>query len=195
MITERVCTKCGEIKELSMFPKSKRTLLGVGSWCRKCKGVLDAIRAKKFPKEYAEIKRKSYDKNKERYLERSKQWDKDHPKEALDRHRRYYEKYPELPRLWAHKYATRRSNAPGRGVSSEDWKRILEFYGNKCLKCGSTEKITLDHVIPLTLGGWHDPSNIQPLCLSCNSGKQNRSCADYRPWNKKAREWIFSFFK
>ena len=33
---------------------------------------------------------------------------------------------------------------------------------------------TLDHVVPLSLGGSHEPANVQTACLQCNSAKGNR---------------------
>jgi 5-methylcytosine-specific restriction endonuclease McrA len=33
---------------------------------------------------------------------------------------------------------------------------------------------SLDHVVPLSLGGVHDPSNVRPAHLGCNSSKGNR---------------------
>lgn len=40
--------------------------------------------------------------------------------------------------------------------------------------------MTMDHVIPLVIGGPHHPDNIQPLCQRCNSRKGAR-VIDYRP--------------
>lgn len=195
METTKPCSKCKEIKPLSAFTPAKRMTLKVSSWCRVCKGKLDTQYAKDNPEKYKKIKRKSYDANKEIYSERSKQWDKDNPQKALERHRRYNKRFPEKKNIDSQNRRMRVKSAPGRGVTDSDWKKILEFYGNKCLKCGSTKRITLDHVIPITLGGWHDPINIQPLCHSCNSGKQNRNSIDYRPRNEEARQWIRSSFR
>jgi 5-methylcytosine-specific restriction endonuclease McrA len=61
----------------------------------------------------------------------------------------------------------------------KEWKELLILYGNKCLSCGSKDKITIDHVIPLALGGEHTKENIQPLCKSCNS-KKSTKIIDYR---------------
>lgn len=77
----------------------------------------------------------------------------------------------------AHRRA-RKKGEYGR-FNDADWKEILEKYGNKCLKCGLTEDLQPDHVIPLSMGGKHDVSNIQPLCGSCNRRKQ-ATIADYR---------------
>lgn len=60
------------------------------------------------------------------------------------------------------------------------WEQLLDWYGPVCLKCGSEEQLTLDHVVPLSLGGKHELANAQILCRSCNCSKGNRSCEDYR---------------
>lgn len=75
----------------------------------------------------------------------------------------------------------RRARKAGAGgsVSAKEWRAILDKYDNKCLCCGSTENLTMDHVIPLAKGGSHTPGNIQPLCLSCNSRKYTK-VIDYR---------------
>jgi 5-methylcytosine-specific restriction endonuclease McrA len=40
-----------------------------------------------------------------------------------------------------------------------------------CQNCGSKERLTIDHIKPMSLGGKHEPDNIQVLCLSCNASK------------------------
>lgn len=48
-----------------------------------------------------------------------------------------------------------------------------------CLKCGSTKKLHVDHVIPQRYGGTDDESNLQTLCHKCNIGKGKKHI-DYR---------------
>lgn len=69
--------------------------------------------------------------------------------------------------------------APGRGVTMADREAIFERDGWTCQRCGSTEYLTLDHVIPLSRGGRHDPDNLCCLCWSCNVRK-GTSTTDYR---------------
>jgi len=45
---------------------------------------------------------------------------------------------------------------------------------NKCQECGSLEKITIDHIKPLSKGGTNHIDNLQPLCKKCNSTKQDK---------------------
>lgn len=52
-------------------------------------------------------------------------------------------------------------------------------YGARCLKCGATERLHWDHVVPLSRGGRHCVSNLQRLCKPCNEAKHTK-VADYR---------------
>ena len=65
-------------------------------------------------------------------------------------------------------------NAPGV-FTAKDWHEILRIQQNKCFYCNKTfsESLptTMDHVIPLSKGGSHDPKNIVAACRSCNSKK------------------------
>ena len=48
---------------------------------------------------------------------------------------------------------------------------LIERDGYCCKKCGSVEKITIDHIIPVIRGGKNLLSNLELLCRSCNSKK------------------------
>lgn len=75
----------------------------------------------------------------------------------------------------------REEAAPGRGVTKQDRKNVFEYYGRRCLRCGSTRRLVLDHVKALYCGGRHDPDNLQPLCWVHNQEKGIKT-ADYRPF-------------
>ena len=47
--------------------------------------------------------------------------------------------------------------------------------GYACRHCGSTERLSIDHIIPWSKGGAHEESNFQTLCRSCNSSKGART--------------------
>lgn len=51
---------------------------------------------------------------------------------------------------------------------------ILRRDSHACRYCGSSAPeatLTVDHVVPVTLGGSDDPSNLVTACKDCNSGK------------------------
>jgi hypothetical protein len=59
-------------------------------------------------------------------------------------------------------------------LTEKEREEIFERDGRKCTYCGKTEDLTIDHIIPGSLGGTNDPTNLQVLCRSCNSVKNNR---------------------
>ena len=76
----------------------------------------------------------------------------------------------------------REIDAGGSKLNWFEWSKILKKYGAKCLCCGATGvSLTQDHVLPISLGGKTIPENMQPLCKSCNSRKNNRFI-DFRPF-------------
>jgi hypothetical protein len=50
-------------------------------------------------------------------------------------------------------------------------KIIFERDGNKCFKCPSTTRLTLDHIKPKSKFHYHGIDNIITLCWNCNTSK------------------------
>lgn len=46
--------------------------------------------------------------------------------------------------------------------------------GGRCVYCGSTENLHLDHIIPFSRGGATNIENLQLLCQKCNLEKSNK---------------------
>ena len=75
----------------------------------------------------------------------------------------------------------------GEHFTEAEWWAPLELYGGVCFACGTApgpetppeEGLTVDHVVPLTLGGSNAIENIQPLCAACNNEK-GATVRDYR---------------
>ena len=54
---------------------------------------------------------------------------------------------------------------------------VIARDGEFCAMCGTRRNLTLDHVVPLALGGSNRISNLQLLCLRCNQLKGGESWA------------------
>lgn len=84
--------------------------------------------------------------------------------------------------------ANRRAAKRQRSVGDISWTAMQEkfaYWGNKCWMCASSDRLTIDHVKPLSKGGWHVLANIRPACLSCNCSKNSK-------WSGVSRLQVFT---
>lgn len=70
--------------------------------------------------------------------------------------------------------------------SHQEWKECVIFFGGTCAYCGGTvrkgQRLTRDHLEPVSKGGRTIQSNIVPACGSCNSSK---GAEDFKDWFMK----------
>lgn len=156
---------------------------------------LDEERAKANQKRW-------YEENKEWAAAKAKKWAEEND-ERVKELTKAYEERPEVKakhRKWERdnpdkvKAQNRRRNHSKRSTNGhfteEQWQARLNFFGRRCVECGcdwdllSSRDQTMDHIIPLSKGGTNWPSNLQPMCRSCNSKKSNK----YRRRNKKTAQ-------
>ena len=48
---------------------------------------------------------------------------------------------------------------------------VYERDSYKCVQCGSSENLTIDHILPFSRGGKTEKKNFQTLCKKCNLKK------------------------
>lgn len=63
-------------------------------------------------------------------------------------------------------------------VSKRTRYEVLKRDDHTCRYCGASApdaKLTVDHVMPVALGGADDPANLVAACRDCNSGKASTS--------------------
>lgn len=91
----------------------------------------------------------------------------------------FHEHLMDLAKRGSHKRRARLANSGGSYTRSE-WRRLCEYYDHRCVCCNHQfQRLTVDHVLPLSKGGTNYINNIQPLCRSCNSRKHDKEI-DYR---------------
>jgi hypothetical protein len=169
IIAQKRCPQCGEIKDLSEFPHNKRTKSGFASWCKKCCNAKTNGAYHNNPKRnqyirdfvrdrYQRLKIESPEFIQSRRQE-SKDWNESHPEQHMRSLTRCQDSY--------------RAERMGSEGSYTIQERVdLENeYGGRCAYCGSTDKVGLDHVIPLCLGGTNSIDNLVPCCHACNVSK------------------------
>lgn len=189
-----VCSQCGEVKPIDAFDKaspSSGSFGGIKPGCRACNLVYATRHRERHPDKVREASRLC---ERRRWAEfrdvlsaacnaRKKKERQDRPDVVRARDRAY-----RATRRVEHAASNRRRRyAKMRGgLTGAQAREVFSFYGDRCLCCGATGRLAIDHVIPLSWGGPHEAHNIQPLCVPCNSSKGARRSTDYRP-DKGAR--------
>ena len=91
----------------------------------------------------------------------------------LQNSKRYYRKHLE-------KECARRLRRRTFGNIDENIiKQIHTIYNEQCIFCGSSEKLTIEHLIPVTRDGTNDIDNLALACESCNYSKSNKLVLEY----------------
>jgi len=54
-------------------------------------------------------------------------------------------------------------------------KNILRRDGHRCQYCGTSQNLTVDHVVPKSKGGEDSWDNLVTACIKCNNKKGNRT--------------------
>ncbi|MBF9058165.1 hypothetical protein HKCCSP123_03125 [Rhodobacterales bacterium HKCCSP123] len=67
----------------------------------------------------------------------------------------------------------RYKKGPARRATNFTAKQRMLWTGSECVRCGATENLSLDHIIPVSAGGRSVKSNAQTLCQPCNIWKAN----------------------
>lgn len=56
--------------------------------------------------------------------------------------------------------------------------------GYKCCFCDTNKSLTIDHIIPISMGGGNRKENLRFLCYNCNQCRRNK----FIPKRDKQRE-------
>lgn len=199
----KICTKCFAEKPSSEFYKHSQKKDGLNPRCKICqKADIKAYyeknpepakeRAKKWAIENAERckarKDEYYAKTSGAAKLRAKGWAAANPERrkqiASDSAKKHDpEGYACENRRRSSLRRSREQDA-GINITKEDWRAIMAVFAHTCVYCGSTtRKLTMDHWVPVALGGKTEPGNLIPCCKPCNSRKGAMHPSD---WKTKA---------
>jgi 5-methylcytosine-specific restriction endonuclease McrA len=83
----------------------------------------------------------------------------------------------------------RRELGKGNTKSSRPTEMFKELLiGKSCRACGAIKNLTVNHIVPMSIGGGNEETNLEVLCVSCNS-------KEYHLLVKKAlKEYFKSYF-
>ncbi len=169
------CNKCGEIKPADQFYRQSSHSDGLGSRCKPCVNSDQAayyeqnrerIRAKSRTDEKREYKRIHQSEYRTRRRRLDPTFIPNNRESVNEAQHRYCERHRERVLFQRRQSeAKRRAATIGNPMTGADYTRILDTFGMVCHLCGGAipeGDLHMDHVIPLSRGGAHDPENIRP---------------------------------
>lgn len=191
---QKYCPLCGPIVQkeqikgwIAIHPERQRFL------CKRW--------AREHPELIVAYSVKHYEEHKEEINARSKSWKIANPEKVKVSQKKQNAKYYANNReeciaqalAWAKanpgkiaiKAEKRRAEQLGntqtdRLLTATEWTETKEYFDHRCAYCGrQLEKLTIDHIVPLSRGGEHTKENVVPACRHCNSSKHNSSLLVY----------------
>lgn len=161
------------------------------------------------PEEMRERERVWRDANPEKRLAKEKRWRENNAEYVADRSRAYraikedwHVQSRARVKAWrianpdaylAQVHLRRARKLGGEGsYGPEDIQRLLHAQNGLCngCSCDISEKYTVDHMDPLSRGGSNWPSNLQLLCKTCNSSKNNRTMEEWLAYKERTRQHV-----
>lgn len=84
----------------------------------------------------------------------------------------YNREHPEVVHIRNIRRRSHTSKAPINDLSIKQWIEVKNAFNHCCAYCDKpSQKLTIDHITPVSRGGSHTLHNIVPACHSCNSKK------------------------
>lgn len=176
----RICTSCHRTLPFDSFDKDKNASGGRRSQCKEC-------RSSKMKKWYSD--------NRDRQAQRQRDRVADHPErireQDSERYRRNKPKRLDLAKEGSHRRRARKFGAPI--VETVTVGALRERDGDRCCYCGTPMsfslaedhvyiplRATIEHVVPLSLGGAHSMENAALACWQCNVRKGDRTVEEWK---------------
>lgn len=177
----KICCHCKLSKELSDFGRDKSTKDGLKRTCKECLRHSYKIYHAKNPEKATQRMRKwsQVPENKAKVAQRAK--DRYWKSPEIYRERSRALKLTPLGKIRVAKYNSVRRNRERHQVNNLtlfDVNTLLELQHHRCARClekfSDKLKYTFDHILPLSMGGNLECSNVQLLCRSCNAIKNKK---------------------
>ena len=157
----KVCNKCGKILVAysGNFAKQKGGKYGLKAECKICRNEQN----KQYREDNKDYYKQYREDNKEKIAEYAKQY--------------YASEQGQVVQFNARNKRRQREEEQGRGITVEQWKEMMEFFEWKCAYSGTPlnkDNRTIDHIIPLKIGGLNEPWNCVPMYANYNFSKQGK---------------------
>ena len=158
-----LCPHCTTIKSIREFGTNHTTTTGLQPYCKSC---------------MAQAAKDTYWKHRDQYVEKMRQDYADNPAKGIAYTREWQKAHPdEMRTTWATRRARKREAFIEKveyAVLYERDNGICQIQLEGCRIVITKSEGTIDHVIPLALGGKHSYANTQLACRRCNFKKGSK---------------------
>lgn len=195
--THKTCAKCSNLLEITNFRPRKPGSHLYQSYCKPCEREhWRNWRERNKSNEIIRL-REYYKNNKKRILNYKKEnrivnHDLFVMREKKNRDRRgdlnkilskkWRDANLDKVRVYSHTNNAKRKNAKAYAIKTIE---LIALRKKPCFECGATNKIHIDHIIPIIKGGNHSIGNLMPLCANCNLSKGSKTYMEWRVWKMK----------
>ena len=205
---EKQCKKCDRILPVACFSRAKSKKDGLCSQCKECDKAYYESNKKRIlenKQKYHEQNRESiiaYQRNrypavKEQRIEKARMYYEENKEFVLEARKEYYENNKEEIARKRKEYYTenkgmfiaaaqnrQRSMQIAYAALTKEEKEIVNYIYKRAAQLQSEYGIEMhvDHIVPLSKGGKHHPSNLQILSASDNRAKKDKSGWEDKAW-------------
>jgi len=192
----KTCSKCSREKALDLFSKNSGGKFGRHSVCKVC--MYAAAKERYKPEQRAASNAAYYQLNKEAVLKRTAEWTKANREKASASCRKWRAENPEKQRQATLDWRAKNPEAQSAHWSANDFTRRAKGYSSKrsdireaIIACKEAYRVgdkyldvytmqlidepTIDHVVPLSLGGRNELENFVLTTRENNSSKGNQN--------------------
>lgn len=215
MENSKKCSKCGDVKSLGEFYKHNSRKDGLSSYCRGCCKAKSKAWSEENPDKKKALDKTRYEANSEKIKFQSRVWREANPYRVVTQNKvwreanqdkkkslakmwyeansdkvktqaRFWRKAnPEKMKAFRHKRRALKINAihPDHDAENEKLKHFLAIALSQLFK----EPYHVDHILPLSKGGFHHHENLQVIPGKINHEKKDS--LDYRSDNPRFKHW------
>ena len=124
------------------------------------------------PQRFLAQNKQSYQKHRQARAAKKSEMSRNNRARQREYETRYRREHPEKIKAKSDRRRAHHAQAPINDFTLAQWQEIKAAYGHTCAYCGrKMQRLSQDHITPLSKGGTHTASNIVPACQSCNSQK------------------------
>lgn len=172
-MVSKICSKCGIDRPLSEYFRQTKGLFGRQASCKSCYRLYD---------KRLDYKLEWLRKNKEKSNAASKRWRQKNPEKFRDSKKDWNKRNPDRvaihKKTYKHKRRQRMATNGRNDLTTAQIRKLFAQY-TSCIYCGSSTKLTLEHLKPISCGGENTIENCAVACSACNSDKGSVGPIEY----------------